>query len=274
MQIGNKSATDDTLEQEDEVLNDANLEDEGLEGGDEDVLEDIDTEDEEDLEDEEDVDDPDSKETDDDAPVKFDKKQQTRVDQIVKERLERAETKLVRDMASAAGVEISREEISSAARLWGLLKSNPQLSRAVDGIISTSLAEGSAQAPVTDDSPESRTQRLELKEAILDLKVADNLFAKNADKILAWAENEGYTVTDAKTLKLVFSAWKGAQGKVVAAVQKTTAQRKQEAKKTLQKRATVQTSKPGAKSTGSTDYRKMSDKAILASEGIKLFTED
>lgn len=261
-----------------DVLEDSNLEDEGLETEDvEDVEEDLTEEsdaenEEEDTEDEEEdsTDDPDTAE----KPAKFDKKQQEKVNRLIQERLDRQEAKMLRDVSSSAGVDLKQDDITNAARLWGLLKSNPKLSKDIDVLISTSLSDGTAIAPTTEDSNDARTQRLELKEAILDLKDADSTFAKNSAKILAWAEKEGYTVKDAKSLKLVYGAWKGTQGKVTEAIQKTTAQRKQEAKKTMQKRATVQTTKSGTTTTAKPDYRKMSDKDVLQSEGLKLFTRD
>lgn len=264
------------IEGEEDLLEDANLETEGL---DDDVVEEVEEETtEEEVENEEEETEEDDESTDEtdteEKPAKFDKKQQEKVNRLIQERLDRQDAKMLRDVSSAAGIDLKREDIPQAARLWGLLKSNPKLSKDIDVLISTSLQDGTAVAPATEDSDDSRTQRLELKEAILDLKDADSTFAKNSTKILAWAEKEGFTIKDAKSLKLVYSAWKGTQGKVAEAIQKTTAQRKQEAKKTMQKRATVQTTKSGTTTTAKPDYRKMSDRDVLQSEGLKLFTRD
>ena len=271
MLIG-KSAKADPLEDiDDEQLDDTNLEDEGLDSG---VDEAVDDAEQEDV-DERDEDDSTEEEEDTDAPIEFDKKQQAEVNKIVKARLDRHETSLVKGLSKFSGVEITKDELPPAARLWGLLKANPQLSKDVDALIGLSITEGKATAPVSEDSTtDAIQQRLELKEAILDLKAADPSFSKNADKILAWAEKEGYEIANAKTLKLAVLAWKGSQGKVTEVVQKKTAQRKQEVKSTLQKRATVQSTKVGSTQSTKVDYRKMSDRDVLRTEGISLFTDD
>lgn len=262
----NSTELPEDVEQEEDV----NLEAEGLETDvDEKLLEDVVEEETDEGEEDE------STDESDDAPVVFDKKQQAEVNSIVKTRLDRQEAKLVKDLSKFAGVEITHQEIAPATRLWGLLKANPQLSQEVDAFIASAISEGKATAPDADvNSEKAINQRLELKEAILDLKASDPLFGKNADKILAWAENEGYEVTNAKALKLAVLAWKGSQGKVAEVIQKSTAQRKQATKQQMQKRATVQSTKAGQTRSGKTDYSKMSDEAVIASEGLALFTDD
>jgi hypothetical protein len=263
----------ESIEDEDVLLDDEDLEDD-VEDVEDDVEEDV----EEDAdEDDEEADEGDSKELTKKANTEkplFDKKQQAEVNKLIKARLERQETTLTRDLTKAAGVEITHDEITNAARLWGLLKTNPKLSGDVDALIAVAIEKGDAKAPKTDGSMDAITQRLELKEAILDLKADDATFGKNATKILEWAENEGYEITNAKSLKMAYLAWKGSQGKIADAVQKTTAKRKQETKKALQKRATMQSPKSGTKRASGTDYRRMSDDAVLASEGLSLFTDD
>lgn len=265
------------LSDDDASLDDTTLEAEGLdEDVEDDVEEDVvdDSEDEEPEEDEVEEEEEDSSTEESKPQPVFDKKQQAEVNKLIKARLERQETTLVRDLSKAAGVEIAHEELAPATRLWGLLKSNPELSRTIDGVIAEALSKGTAKAPDTkNNTVDAVTQRLELKEAILDLKAADTTFGKNADKIIAWAENEGYEITNGKSLKMAYLAWKGSQGKIAEAIQKSTAKRKQETKKMMQKRATVQSTKSGT-NTGKTDYRRMSDSALLASEGIQLFTDD
>lgn len=272
MLVGKNAKADPVEDIDEELIDDTNLEDEGLESGVDDAVDDAEQEDlEEELEEEESTDEPE----DEDAPVEFDKKQQAEVNKLIKARLDRQETKLVKDLSKFSGVELSKEELPPAARLWGLLKANPQLSRDVDSLIGLSITEGNAKAPISEDNTaDAITQRLELKEAILDLRAADPTFSKNADKVLAWAEKEGYEIANAKTLKLAVLAWKGSQGKVTEVVQKATAQRKQEVKKTLQKRATVQSTKTGNTAAAKVDYRKMSDRAVLQTEGLSLFTDD
>lgn len=274
------------------LLEDVNLEDEGLDEdveNDEEALFESDEDEEEPEEDdvEEEDDETEDDETEDEEESKddsedkehqkqlFDKKQQEEVNRIIKSRLERQEAKLTKDLTEAAGVEITREEIVSASRLWGLLKANPDLSGEIDAVILKSLSAGKAKAPdAVDTSVSAVEQRLELKEAILDLKAEDKVFNKNADKIMSWAKNEGYEITNSKALRLAYLAWKGSQGKVEELVQKTTAQRKQTVKQSMQKKASVQSTKSGKPSTGVPNYNKMSDATILATEGLSLFTED
>lgn len=213
--------------------------------------------------------------SDDPAPL-FSKEQQTEVNRIVQSRLDRAEQKLLKDLTNAAGISIEQKEITSAARLWGLLKHNPTLSGKIDQLIADSLRRGEAKPPVLEENTtEVATKRLAFKESVLDLRQADATFNKNADKILAWADKEGYTVSDAKSLKMAYLAWKGSQDAVKATVQKTVAQKKQQQKQTMQqKAAAVQSPKRGNVATKPVDFRKMTDAQILAAQGLKLFIEE
>jgi len=263
------------LMDENTSFDNVNLEDEDLKSDVEDdvtdVTEDVASDNEETKDTSTDEDLEDSKE----SPTIFNKKQQDEINKLIKTRLDRQEAKFVKDFTKAAGVELAQNEIPSAARLWGLLKSNPRLSKDVDDVISLALSKGDIKIPVdAENTTDAVTQRLELKEAILDLRASDKLFEKNASKIIAWAENEGYKVSNAQDLKMVFLAWKGAQGKMEEAVQKAQEKRKEDVKKTLQKRAAVQSTKTGTQSKGVLDYANMSDASILASENLKLFIDD
>lgn len=265
--------SDTTLEAEGLDEEDTELEDTPEDTEDTDAAED--TDDEEDSEETED----DTKSDKDDTkkPSKtFTDDQQAAVNKIVKARLERQETSMLHELSASSGVDISREEVTNAAKLWGLLKANPKLSQAVDGLIGTALTDGSAKAPVTENDAAKRTERrMELKEAILDLKADDATFNKYATKILDWAKNEDYEVTDKASLKMAYLAWKGSQGKVMSAVQKTQAKQKTAAKEMAKKHATVQGTRSSAKRTGGrADYTKMADADVLAAAGLSLFTED
>jgi hypothetical protein len=277
----NLDKLDNDYEDSDGFVDDANLEDEGLDdsAADDDI---DDTTDDESVSSSEDGDDEDASgeddSTDDPKATKkqplFDKKQQAELDKIVTTRLARQNEKLVRDLSAAAGVDISHEEVTSASRLWGLLKANPELSKSVDGIIAEALSKGTAKAPESKTSDDA-SKRVAFKEAVLDLRASDVMFNKNSQKILAWAETEGYEVSDAKTLKLAYLAWKSTQGKVTEAAQKAATQRKQAEKKAMQKKATVQSAKSTAGVHKSAlDYRKMSDADVLKAEGKSLFIDD
>lgn len=209
------------------------------------------------------------------APL-FTKEQQSEVNKLVKARLERAEQKMLKDLTTTAGTQIEQRELAPAARLWGLLKSNPVLSGKIDQLIADAIQRGEAKPPQLEDmSANAVTERLAFKEAVLDLRQADAQFNKNATKVLAWAEKEGYSVKDAKSLKMAYLAWKGSQGAVASVAQKSIAQQKQNAKQVAQKKAaSVQVPKKGNAPSKMTDYRKMTDAQILAAQGLKLFVEE
>ena len=202
----------------------------------------------------------------------FDKTQQAEVNKIIKARLERQEAKLLNDLKSVAGTDLDATEISSSARLWGLLKANPDLSKAIDQVIDQHMREGKARAP-EQRNVQSKEVELNRKEAILDLKISDKTFNKNANKILSWADEQGFEVSDPKSLNMAYLAWKGSQGKVLEATRKLQEQRRQSEKKTVRQKASVQSSKSG-KRKAPTDYSKMSDADVLASSGLRLFTDD
>lgn len=285
-----KPQNDDLFDED--LDEDVNLDDEDVDddADDEDDSDDSDDEDSDDDDDDSDSDDDDedskkksdkkdAKNTDNKSGDKknkplFDQKQQKEVDRIVKARLERHESKLVKGYSDAAGVEISAEEVGNATRLWGLLKANPQLSKAIDAVIAEQLTKGLAKEPAAKSEADIKNAELVMKEAILDLKVKDATFNKYADKILDWAENEGLDVTDAKTLKLAYLAWKATQGKIAEASQKKKSQQKNDAKKQDKARAKMQSPKSGKHGGGKSDYSKMSETAILAKEGLSLFTDD
>jgi hypothetical protein len=246
----------------------------------EDEVEDIeDTE--EDTEDTEDVED-DAEDLEDDVEFDeeaqqdehklFDEKQQKKVDEIVSKRLERQQEKLLKDLKEAAGTDIEQAEITNAARLWGLLKENPDLSRLINQTIQENIQQGKAKVP-SQKTIQSKEVELQRKEAILDLKSSDKTFNKNADKILNWAESQGFDISDSKDLKIAYMAWKGSNSNVIEATKKFNAKRRQSKKDNVRKKASVQSSKSG-KPKKSLDYRRMSDEDILSSEGLSLFVEE
>lgn len=262
-----------------EDVEDVNLEAEDF---DEDV--DDETSYDEDSEDETDADDDsedseDNKEKDD-AKEKdtrlFNDKQQKEVERLIKTRLDRQETKLVRELSEASGISMDIKEVKMSTKLWGLLSSNPSLSQEVDQLISKFIADGKAKVPDTTKSlNDAQESKLALKEAVLDLKIKDSTFNKYSSKILDWAENEGLDVVDPKTLKLAYMAWKGVQGKAAEATIRTKEQRKQQEKANIKKRGSMQSAKGGKASRSTkTDYGKMNELDLLVSEGLSLFTDD
>lgn len=252
---------------------------------DEETLEDEDSEDEIDDDDETDDvtddetegdSDEDEDGTEDETPkdkrVKFTNEQQKVVDQIVHKRLERKDTQFVRQISEEAGVSLAQEEITQSAKLWGLLKANPELSEAVDLVIKTQLSQGKAKEVVKNVSSKRETM-LEVKEATLDLKLSDPLFRKNADKILEWADDQGYEVNSKKSLQLAVLAWKGSNDSILTKARQSSEQKRKSAKKATQKRAGVQGGS-SAKAKTSQDFRKLSDKDVLTRSGLSLFTDE
>lgn len=256
---------EDNVDDANDVDETEELEDDVVDEEDDVEDEDIDTEEEQEEGVEESVD-------DNDTSVKFDKTQQKALNRIVQQRLERHESKLLKGFSDVAGTELSIEEVSSASRLWGLLKVNPDLSRVIDQVIDRHLQAGKAVVPENRQTS-TKEAELEFKEAILDLKLADKNFNKNSDKILKWAEDQGFEVFNKKSLELAYMAWKGSQAKVVQATQKLQEQKKQATKKAVRQKAAVQSGK-SAKSKGKVDYSKLSDRDVLASEGLNLFVDD
>ena len=253
-------------------------------GGDvEDVIED-DSEDVEDVEDVEDEEGEDESEDDkDDAPPKksskdkddksvFTKEQQKIVDDIVQSRLDRMEKQYTQQAREAAGVEVSRQEIFDALNLWGFLKLNPRLSKDLQSQIDAFIESGNYVAQKRSGR-NSKEDELNKREAVLDLKASDPFFTKHSKKILEWAEDEGFEIYDAKSLKRAYLAYKGSQGVLDKADEEYHKQR-QKSKTDARKRAKVATSKKGGSPKKAQDFRKMSDADILAASGLKLFTDN
>lgn len=232
---------------------------------------------EEDVEDEEELDEDveeEEAEEDDvevkDSEAKFTKEQQAVIDNIIAKRLKRAEDSFVKDLSQQAGTSLEQQDVTDAARLWGFLKMNPALSGAVQKQID--FFNSNAQ-PKTSDIPDTREQEIELKEAILDMKESDSVLRKNMDSFVDWTEENGFEINDKKGLELAVLAWKGANGKLLRANEALREQRKTAQKSKMKRRASVEGGNKAPRKPP-VDYRKMSDRDILASEGIPLFTED
>jgi len=253
------SGDDETLEDEDlgdeEDDFDADEAEDGVEGDDTDDVEET------------------AEEAETREPVKFSDKQQKMVDKIVQTRLDRKDAQFVKQMSEVAGIQLEATEISQSAKLWGLLKSNPGLSEAIDLVIQAQLKHGKAKEPSTYNADTTRESALDLKEAVLDMKLADPTFRKHSDKIIEWATDQGYEVNNAKALKLAVMAWKGSQAPIISKAKSVSEQKRKDAKQVTQKRAGVQSGST-SKARTQTDMRKLSDKDILSRGGLKLFTDD
>lgn len=201
-----------------------------------------------------------------DAP--FTATQQERVNSIVQKRLERQEQTMLRDMANFAGVPIEKGEVNSAARLWGLLKVNPSLSSQVEAMIEQYVAQNPTAVPKYDGAKADG----DMKAAVLDMRSGDQVFNKYHKQVLEWAEEQGYEVRDAQTLKLVYGAWKNSNPNLVRKQpngNQTTSKGKQTKGAPVQARSTGS----GQVQNRNANPRKLNDKDFLASKGLSLFTE-
>lgn len=239
----------------------------------EDVVEDVEDEEGED-ESEDDKDDAPPKKSSKDKNDKnvFTKEQQKIVDEIVQSRLDRMEKQYMKQVREAAGVEVSRQEVLDALNLWGFLKLNPRLSKDLQSRIDAFIESGDYVAQKRSGR-NSKEDELNKREAVLDLKASDSFFAKHSKKILEWAEDEGFEIYDAKSLRRAYLAYKGSQGVLDKADEEYHKQR-QKSKADARKRAKVATSKKGGSPKKVQDFKNMSDADILAASGLKLFTDD
>ena len=204
--------------------------------------------------------------------VKFTKEQQDVINKVVAKRLARAETSFVKDLSQVAGTQLEQSEITDAAKLWGFLKLNPQLSLSVQQQIDFFSKNAS---PVTAEAQRDVDKELllDLKEAVIDLKDKDAGFRKNYDAFVEWTEDNKYSISDKKTLEMAYLAWQGANSKILRANEVLREQRKNAQKSHMKRRASVEGGNKAPRKSN-VDYTKMSDRDILASEGIALFTDE
>ncbi len=198
----------------------------------------------------------------------------------VKRRLARAERsferKFLDEVASESdGVQIERKELPKAAKLWNLLKHNPDVSRAVDEAIRKAGDEGKIK-PLSEIRPESRISKMEaafdLREAEMELKYSDPVYKKYSQEIKDYAEDEGLDISNPKALRLALKAWKmDNQPKLLADKGKTKATTPVDPKK--RKSAALVGGRSPVKSTP-IDYRKSNDADILKSMGLSLFSDE
>lgn len=201
------------------------------------------------------------------VPKLFD---QAHVDSIIEGRIARAERRFNDRLVEVAGVDLTQDEPVDAVRLWGFLKTNPQLSQEVQNIIDSFVQSGQAKtAPPMD----TRDRELAKREAIFDLREKDTGFAKNSKGVLEWAEDNGFRVTDAKTLNVAYLAWKGANATQQLAQAQLEGQRKAQQKTQDKKQAGLERGKGGTAGKY-VDYTKLSVKEILAIEGLSLITDE
>ena len=171
-----------------------------------------------------------------------------------------------------AGTTLESKEISEAAKLWGFLKNNPDLSKKVGDLINSS-GTATQNSPVSTTYFKQQMQEIELKEAVADLRADDPIFRKNEKEIEDWVDAQGIPVTDAKSLKVAYLAWKGENSPRKVAEAELNAQRKMQSNLRNKKKAAVLPAK-AQKASPSLDYSKMSASEILKSTGMTLFRDE
>lgn len=198
----------------------------------------------------------------------------------VKNRLARAERsferKFLEEAASQSdGVQLERQELPKAVRLWNILKHNPDVSRLVDEVLNKAGEEGKLKH-LSQVRPDAKISRMEadfdLREAELELKYSDPVYKKYSEKIKDWAEEEGLDVTNPKSLRLAVKAWKADNAALLLA-EKTKSKPKTTVTDPKRKSAALVGGKSPVKGT-IVDYRKASDSDILKSMGLSLFTDE
>lgn len=259
-----------------DIIPEGDEEDEDVEDEPEDDLDD-DLEDDEDStppEGEDKQDDPQKDKPDPDDDIKFNEKQQEQINNIVRARLERAEAKIFRDISNAAGGGLSRNEVFEAAQLWGFLKANPHLSQLVEQTMQQYVAQNQYVQPQIKSDEPTKEEILAVKEHIVTMRASDRTFNDNFNDILKFADDKGIIIRDRETLTLAYLAWKGEKGSLARANEQLREQRKNAQKTQEKKRAKLESGKSKTGNTSRVDYRRMSDRDILASEGLSLFTEE
>lgn len=193
------------------------------------------------------------------------------VNATVKGRLARAERTFQKDLSVQAGTQLESHEPVEAVKLWGFMKLNPEVSRAVQNVVDNFIATGKAVMP---QKAAPATDALSLREAVIDLKEQDTFFAKNSKAILEWADDNGYDISDEKTLNLAYLAWKGANAPQQVAKAKLEAQQKATQKQKAKQGAALEGGRAPRKSGTKINYGKATPQQILQHEGLSLFTED
>lgn len=197
---------------------------------------------------------------------------QEEFDRALQARLAREKRKMERELIQHAGTELTSTEVPEAVRLWGFLKQHPELSKRVSEVINGS-PQARQQPQPQGNYFKQQLQEIELKEAVMDLKAEDAIFRKHEREIEDWVDEQGIQVTDAKSLKVAYLAWKGQNYRKDAADTELAVQRKMQDNLRKKKNASVLPAK-AQKATASLDYSKLSPQDILKAEGLSLFKEE
>lgn len=190
---------------------------------------------------------------------------------IIEARLARDRRVREKELSSAAGIKMTFDEAKKAARLWGMLAQNPDLTEKVRQVLDEHLSRSPMQPTPSIDLKE---QELALKEAVIDLRLKDPVFREHESDIMTWAELNGIEIEDPKTLRLAYLGWKGENAAKLAAEVEVKAKESVKAKATEKSNAKLIPGK-GARATGKPlDYKGMSAEDILRAEGLKLWTSE
>lgn len=196
-----------------------------------------------------------------------------RAEKLVEKRLQRDRAVREQEFSQAAGIRMTHEDAKKASALWGFLLANPEINEALGKMVEQGRAQGGLREVPQASPVDERQKALDLKEAVLDLRLKDSIFRDNERDILEWAEINDYEIDDPRTLRLAVLAWKGENIALVTA--KTSADK-------AVKEAAAQKAKDdaqllpgrGTRSQKPVDYKNASAKDILKAENLSLFTND
>jgi hypothetical protein len=205
---------------------------------------------------------------------------QSRVNQIVKDRLaandRRWQTKL--DAAVAQAKASLPADATKALEFWNYLKANPRHSAAINQFLSNNPWENHPReeaAPKAKEADLEATLKREfaLRDTLAELR-SDEVFKKHEAAIREYAEENEFDLDKPRDLKAAYKAWRGENARLLAANARLQGQRDAKTAKEQAKGAKLQGAS-GAKGGGKQpDYRKLSDAEILKRDGLKLFTSE
>lgn len=143
------------------------------------------------------------------------------------------------------------------------VNAHPDVAERINEVLAEHEPDAGYQALSVSQSLE---QRLELKEAEMELRMTDPVFKEHEREIREWAEEEGIEIRTARDLKLAYRAWRGDP------VNQAKIQSSQGGSETKTKKPGLQGAKGPAPLRE--EARKMSEIEYLRRRGIPVFEEE
>lgn len=210
-----------------------------------------------------------------DDRVTFSPEQQKKFNEAIQARLARQKRSLRKETELLAGTKMTEEDVENSAKLYGMLKQNPELSDQIRDLINAEYKAGNIKLNSTAETKaEAKLRALEAKEVIIDMKDSDPLFKRYFDDIEAYADVEDLSLDDERSIELAYKLWKADNAELILNYRTAAQKRRQEVqtkKKKAAKKTTRKSPKPAPKPK---DYTKMSDAELLRTEGLSLTVAD